>query len=94
MALAESNAPAVNVTGSVHFTNPDFFGNPVEVRNLVFNARRAADGTVSGHFQYQQVFLGNTFKFRGTVTCLNVIGNRAWLRRAWRVRPCRCAIRW
>ena len=79
VALAASQAPAVSVTGSVHFINPDFFGNPVEVRNLVFNARKTADGEVSGHFQYQQVFLGNTFKFRGEMTCLNVIGNRAWL---------------
>ena len=78
-ALGTGNAPEVSVNGSVHFTNPDFFGNPVEVRTLTFNARRNADGEVSGHFEYQQVFLGNTFKFRGEMTCLTVIGNRAWL---------------
>ena len=76
---AASNAPEISVTGSVHFTNPDFFGNPVEVRTLTFNARKNADGEVSGHFEYQQVFLGNVFKFRGTMTCMTVIGNRAWL---------------
>ena len=78
-ALGVGNAPVVSVTGNVHFTNPDFFGNPVEVRTLTFNARKNANGEVSGHFEYHQVFLGNTFKFRGTMTCLTVIGNRAWL---------------
>ena len=78
-AALGTNAPEISVTGSVHFTNPDFFGNPVEVRTLTFNARKNADGEVSGHFEYQQVFLGNTFKFRGEMTCLTVIGNRAWL---------------
>ena len=73
------NKPAISVTGNVHFTNPNFFGNPVEVRTLAFNARKAENGDISGHFEYQQVFLGNTFKFRGTLTCLTVIGNRAWL---------------
>ena len=77
--IAASNAPEVSVTGSVHFTNPNFFGNPVEVRTLTFNARKNAAGEVSGHFEYQQVFLGNVFKFRGTMTCMTVIGNRAWL---------------
>lgn len=78
-ALGIGNAPAVSVSGNVHFTNPDFFGNPVEVRTLTFNARRSESGEVSGHFTYHQVFLGNTFKFRGEMTCLTVIGNRAWL---------------
>ena len=74
-----ANAPEISVTGNVHFTNPNFFGNPVLVRTLTFNARKNAAGEVSGHFEYHQVFLGNTFKFRGEMTCLTVIGNRAWL---------------
>lgn len=78
-ALGVGNAPAVSVTGNVHFTDPNFFGNTVEVPMLTFNARKNANGEVSGHFEYHQVFLGNTFKFRGEMTCLTVIGNRAWL---------------
>ena len=77
--LAVAGAPEIHVTGSVHFTNPDFFGNPVEVRTLSFNARKNAAGEVSGRFEYHQVFLGNTFKFTGRMTCLTVRGNRAWL---------------
>ena len=78
-SLAVGNAPELHVTGSVHFTNPDFFGNPVEVRTISFNARKNRDGAVSGRFEYHQVFLGNTFKFTGEMTCLTVRGNRAWL---------------
>jgi hypothetical protein len=77
-AFDVGNTPAVSVTGSVHFYNPDFFGNPVEVQTLTFNARTAEDGSVSGHFTYHQLFLGNMFKFRGELTCMTVIGNRAW----------------
>ena len=79
VSLATGNAPELSVTGSVHFTNPNFFGNPVEVRTISFNARKNGDGVVSGRFEYHQVFLGNTFKFTGEMTCLTVRGNRAWL---------------
>jgi hypothetical protein len=78
-SLALGNAPVLSVTGSVHFTNPDFFGNPVEVRMISFNAKKNENGEVSGRFEYHQVFLGNTFKFTGEMTCLSVRGNRAWL---------------
>jgi hypothetical protein len=79
VSFAVANAPDLQVTGSVHFTNPDFFGNPVEVRTLSFTARKNGSGEVSGRFDYHQVFLGNTFKFTGEMTCLTVRGNRAWL---------------
>ena len=47
-------------------------------RTLSFNARRNADGEVSGRFEYHQVVEGEAFKFNVSVTCLQVYdGNRA-----------------
>lgn len=73
-----SKASILSARGGAHFTvPPDVFGS--EVGNvLTFNARKTADGTVSGHYNYHQTFQGELFKFNGTVTCMNVYdGNRA-----------------
>ena len=44
---------------------------------LAFNAVRKADGSVGGQIEYQQSALGETFRFHGTVTCIDVYeGNR------------------
>ena len=44
---------------------------------LAFNAVRNADGSVHGQIEYQQSGLGETFRFHGTVTCIEVYeGNR------------------
>jgi hypothetical protein len=77
---ARSDAPLVSATGGVHWTIP--LPNPfdVEVRNqpLSFNARKYADGSVSGQFEYHQVVEGESFNFHVEVTCMNVYdGNRA-----------------
>lgn len=75
---AAAKASVLSARGGAHFTvPPDVFG--AEVGNvLTFNARKAADGSVSGHYNYHQTFQGETFKFNGTVTCINIYdGNRA-----------------
>ena len=69
-----------SANGGIHWTIPlpNDFG--VEVRNqpLAFNARKYADGTVSGHFTYHQIVEGESFNFGVDVTCVNVYdGNRA-----------------
>jgi hypothetical protein len=69
-----------SATGGVHWTIP--LPNPfdVEVRNqpLAFNAKKYANGTVTGQFEYHQVALGESFNFHVEVTCMNVYdGNRA-----------------
>lgn len=69
---------SLSATGGAHFTvPPDVFG--AEVGNvLTFNARKDADGQVSGQYNYHQTFQGELFKFNGRVTCVNVYdGNRA-----------------
>lgn len=73
-----SKASILSSGGGAHFiVPPDVFG--AEVGNvLAFNARRAADGSVSGHYNYHQTFQGELFKFNGTVTCVGIYdGNRA-----------------
>jgi hypothetical protein len=64
--------------GGVQWTIPlpNAFGVEVQNRTLSFNARKLADGTVSGRFEYQQVVEGEAFVFNVDVTCLNVYDGR------------------
>ena len=80
VAGSPAAAPVVSASGGAHWTIPlpNAFGVEVVNRTLAFNARKYADGSVSGHFEYHQVAQGEAFKFNVTVTCLNVYdGNRA-----------------
>ena len=73
-------APPWSANGSAHWTIPlpNPFGVEVENRTLSFNARKYADGSVSGRFEYHQVVEGEAFVFNVDVTCMNVYdGNRA-----------------
>lgn len=46
-------------------------------QTLGFSARKYADGSVRGHINYHQTFLGETLRFNATVTCMSVYdGNR------------------
>jgi len=81
-AAGSGSSVAVSANGSAHWTIPlpNVFGVVVENRTLSFNARKYADGSVAGHFEYQQVVEGDAFKSNVDVTCLNVYdGNRAKL---------------
>lgn len=72
------DAVVASVNTAAQFTvPPEVFGS--EVGNLLtVNARKRADGTVTGHYHYEQKFQGETFKFSGRVTCLEIHdGNRA-----------------
>jgi hypothetical protein len=69
-----------SATGGAHWTIalPNPFGVVVENRTLAFNARKYADGTAGGRFEYHQVVEGEAFTFNVAVTCMNVYdGNRA-----------------
>ena len=81
-AAGSSSAVAASASGSAHWTIPlpNAFGVVVENRTLSFNARKDADGNVSGQFEYHQVVEGEAFKFNVDVTCMNVYdGNRVKL---------------
>ena len=73
-------APVASATGGVHWTIPlpNAFGVEVVNQPLAFNARKYADGSASGQFEYHQVVQGTSFNFNVDVTCMNVYGgNRA-----------------
>jgi hypothetical protein len=77
---AKSDDVVAAANGGVHWTIPlpNAFG--VEVRNqpLAFNARKFADGSVAGRFEYHQIVEGESFDFNVDVTCMNVYdGTRA-----------------
>jgi hypothetical protein len=79
-AAAETGAPMASANGGAHWTIE--LPNPFEVevwnRTLSFNARKYADGSVDGRFEYHQVVEGEAFTFNVDVTCMNVYdGNRA-----------------
>jgi len=78
--LAAGGEPVASANGGVHWTIPlpNAFGVEVVNQPLAFNARKYADGTVSGHFEYHQIVEGTSFNFNVDVTCMNVYdGNRA-----------------
>ena len=77
---ASESGPVASASGGIHWTIelPNPFGVVVGNQPLTFNAKKYADGTVSGQFEYHQVALGESFNFHVEVTCMNVYdGNRA-----------------
>jgi hypothetical protein len=79
-ATGSGGAVVASANGGVHWMIPlpNPFGGEVENQPLAFNARKHADGSVTGQFEYHQIFQGETFRFHVDVTCMNVYdGNRA-----------------
>jgi hypothetical protein len=74
-----SNPVVESANGGVHWTIPlpNVFGIEVVNQPLAFNARKYADGSVSGEFEYHQLAGGESFDFNVDVSCMNVFGNRA-----------------
>jgi hypothetical protein len=80
VAFAGQGTPVSTASGGVHWTIPlpNAFGVEVINQPLAFNARKYADGSVSGQFEYHQIVEGESFNFHVEVTCMNVYdGNRA-----------------
>lgn len=79
-SAAGDSGLVASARGGVHWTIPlpNAFGVEVGNQPLAFNAKKYADGTVNGQFEYHQVVEGQSFDFHVQVTCLNVYdGNRA-----------------
>jgi len=80
-AAADGAGGAVaSASGGVHWTIPlpNPFGVEVGNRTLAFDAKRYADGSVGGRFEYHQVVDGAAFRFNVDVTCFRVYdGHRA-----------------
>jgi hypothetical protein len=80
LATATGAAPVASANGGIYWTIPlpNMFGVEVVNQPLAFSARKYADGTVSGEFEYHQIAGGDAFRFHVDVTCMNVYnGNRA-----------------
>ena len=74
--LAFSSAGVVAVlTGSGHHTR--VAGTEEDLTTFSFTAVRNADGSVSGHYQYDFRLRG--FAIRGKVTCVSTNGTQAWV---------------
>lgn len=77
-AASSAGGHTLLATGGYHFTIPaDFnggiFGTMTPILNrITFNAKRDADGTVSGMFLYEQEADGEVFRLGGPVTCFKV----------------------
>jgi hypothetical protein len=79
-ALAAPGGLVASASGGIHWTIPlpNAFGVEVVNQPLAFNARKYADGSVSGRFEYHQIVEGTSFDFNVDVTCMNVYdGDRA-----------------
>jgi hypothetical protein len=58
---------------------PSVFGVTVQQDPLEYRATNLVDGTVRGSWRYDYWEAGQQTTFSGTVTCLSVSGNRAWV---------------
>ncbi len=58
---------------------PSVFGVTVQQDPLDYRATKFAGGTVRGSWHYDYWEAGQETTFGGTVTCLSVSGNRAWV---------------
>ena len=65
----------VSVTGSGHVMRD--LGAGEELTTFSYNAKRRADGRTSGQYQYN--FRALNLVVHGTVTCVTVAGNVAWI---------------
>ncbi len=77
---AAGSSVIASASGGIHWTIPlpNAFGVEVKNQPLAFNARKYADGSVSGHFTYHQIVEGESFNFGVEVTCMGLYdGNRA-----------------
>jgi hypothetical protein len=77
---AAGSSVIASASGGIHWTIPlpNAFGVEVKNQPLAFNARKYADGSVSGHFTYHQIVEGESFNFGVDVTCMELYdGNRA-----------------
>jgi hypothetical protein len=75
-----ARAPRDRVAGHTYvLLGPSVFGVTVQQDPLVYAASKGADGAVHGHWSYHYYEAGVETTFAGPVTCLTVMGNRAWI---------------
>lgn len=80
-----ANGVIASVTGSGHLWSP----SPGEddrpaLRNFTIAATKAAGGSVGGHYN---LLTATGLHVKGTITCLNVVGDRAFVGGTWESNP-------
>ena len=89
VASASSDLAAVgvdaSVSGSGHLwsTPPGDEDRPA-LRNFTITATKSVDGSVGGHYN---LVTASGLHVKGTVTCLNVVGDRAFVGGTWESNP-------
>ena len=75
-----------SVTGSGHIwsTRPGDDENRPALRDFTIAATKSVDGSVGGHYN---LVTASGLDVKGTVTCLNVVGNRAFVGATWESNP-------
>lgn len=74
-----------SVTGSGHlWSNPPGEEDRPALRNFAIAATKAADGSVGGHYN---LVTATGLHVKGTITCLNVVGDRAFVGGTWESNP-------
>lgn len=74
-----------SVTGSGHlWTNPPGEEERPALRNFTIAATKAADGSVGGQYN---LLTATGLHVKGTITCLNVVGDRAFVGGTWESNP-------
>jgi hypothetical protein len=69
-----------SANGGSHLTVHNVFGlQTLELRTFGFTAKLNRAGTADGWFNYTEVDDGTAFHADGSVWCLTVIGNDAWI---------------
>jgi hypothetical protein len=84
-ASASVSSPAdetvvASVDGSTYvLLGPSVFGVTVQQDPLAYHAFELSDGSIHGQWRYDLWQAGQETTFSGNVTCMTVIGNRAWI---------------
>jgi hypothetical protein len=80
VGAASAGGAGGSANGGSHLTVQNVFGlQTLELRNFGFTAKLSADGSPDGWFNYTEVDDGTPFHADGSVWCLTVIGDDAWI---------------
>ena len=78
--VGSDNAVAAQVEGDTYvLLGPSVFGVTVQQDPLAYSAVELTDGAVHGQWRYDLWQAGQETTYSGTVSCMSVSGNHAWL---------------
>jgi hypothetical protein len=79
-SVATADRGGASAAGHASLVVHNVFGlQTLELRDFAFHVKLEGDGTADGKFKYQEIDDGTPFSTQGTLWCLTVIGNEAWI---------------